>query len=299
MDDAEREQWMQAGAIAGACREYGRTLVKPGASFLEVAELIEGKVRDMGAEPAFPVNISVNEDAAHDTPVAADERVFGADDVIKIDIGAHIDGYIGDTATTIVLGDRGQALAEAAKAALDAAIKVVRPEVPVRDIGAAIQTTIQAHGFKPISNLTGHLIERWTQHAGLSIPNVPHGDGIVKEGMVIAIEPFATDGAGHIYESREGGIYHFKNARPQRQPDVRAALEAIAKKHDQLPFASRWLVGDVKPNRIPLATRTLLRSGVIKSYGVLREAGDGLVAQAEHTVIVTADGCEITTVAPS
>lgn len=296
MDDETREAWLEAGRIAGTCREYGRTLVKPGASFFDVAEAIENKVREMGAEPAFPVNISINEDAAHDTPMAEDERVFGEDDVVKLDIGAHVDGYIGDTATTVVLGERGRDLAGAARGALEAAIKLVADGTAVRDIGAVIQEAIEARGAKPVSNLTGHSIERWTQHAGVSIPNVPHGNAVLEAGMVVAIEPFATDGAGHIYESRDGGIYHFQSRRPQRQTDVRAALDAIEKKHGKLPFASRWLAGDVKVNRLPMAMNTLLRVGAVKSYGVLREAGDGLVAQAEHTVIVTEDGCEITTV---
>lgn len=296
MDDEIREKWLEAGSIAGRAREYGRTLVEPGVTFTEVAESIEAKVRELGAEPAFPVNISIDEDAAHDTAQPDDDRTFGDQDVVKLDIGAHIDGYIGDTATTIVLGDQGTELAEAARAALTRAMKVVRAGVNVKEIGQAIQTTIQSFGAKPISNLTGHAIERWTQHAGLSIPNVPHGDATLEAGQVIAIEPFATDGAGHIYESRDGGIYHFKTERRQRQKDIRAAMDVIKDKYSKLPFASRWLAEDVNPRRIPLAMKTLTRQGAIKAYGVLKEEGDGLVAQAEHTVIVTEDGCQPTTV---
>ncbi len=296
MDEDVREKWLEAGRIAAEAREYGATLVEPGVPWLEVAEAMEAKVRELGAEPAFPVNVSANEDAAHDTPVHDDERVFADEAIIKLDVGAHIDGYIGDTAITVVLGPQGNDLKTAAQAGLDAALKTVRAGVSVSEIGQKIQDAIHAHGAKPISNLTGHLIERWTQHAGISIPNIPHGKETLEAGMVVAIEPFATNGAGAIHEAGDGGIYHMKKETRQRQPDVRQAMEVIADKFSKLPFASRWLVDEgVNAKRLPLVMRTLQRTGSIKSYGVLRENGEGLVAQMEHTVIVTEDGCEITT----
>jgi len=240
----------------------------------------------------------VNEDAAHDTPAHADARVFGPDDVVKVDIGAQVDGCIGDTAATVCLGERGRAIDAAAREALEQALKTVRAGLAVGEIGGAIERTIRAHGFKPIANLTGHSIERYTQHAGLTIPNIAAGNGVLEEGQVVAIEPFATDGAGYIHESREGGIYHFRRNSPQRDPNARAALKVITAEHADLPFAARWLAGAVPPARLPHAFKLLTRAGVLHAYGVLREAGDGLVAQAEHTVIVEKDGCTVTTRAP-
>ena len=295
MDQEERENWLSAGKIAGTAREEARKLVVPGARFIEIAETIEGRIRALGAEPAFPVNISVNEDAAHDTPVHGDERVIGDDDVVKVDIGAQIDGCIGDTAVTVCVGSRGLGLQRAAVDALEKALALAKADLPVIEIGRVIDATIRAAGAKPVANLTGHSIERYTQHAGLTVPNVPTGGGVLSEGQVVAIEPFATDGAGYIHESREGGIYHLIKPSPQRDPAARAALKTVQEKYPELPFASRWIAGAVPANRLPHAFKLLTRVGVLHSYGVLREAGGGLVAQAEHTVIVEKDGCTITT----
>jgi methionyl aminopeptidase len=296
LEPEEREKWLEAGRIAAEGREMAHDVVEVGTEWTEAAETIEDHVRSQGAEPAFPVNISVNEDAAHDTARAGDERVFAEGDIVKIDVGAHVDGYIGDTATTVLLGGRGRELKTAAEAALKAATNQVQDGVSVKELGATIQNAMQSHGAKPISNLTGHLIERWTQHAGISIPNIPHGSKQIEEGMVIAIEPFATDGAGKIHEGEDGGIFHYEQTRPQRQSDVRQAMEVVEEDYSELPFASRWLVdAGVKETRLPLAIRTLKRTGAIEAYGVLTEDGGGMVAQAEHTMIVTEDGAEITT----
>jgi methionyl aminopeptidase len=271
-------------------------LIEVGGDWLDVAEQIEEHVRAEGAEAAFPVNISANQDAAHDTPRVDDERSFEEGDVIKVDVGAHVDGYIGDTATTVLLGGRGRELKNAAEDGLQAGIDAVGDGVSVQDVGRSIQNAIQSHGAKPISNLTGHLIERYEQHAGISIPNIPHGDKSLEAGMVVAVEPFATDGEGAIHEAKEGGIYHMEQSTRQRQSDVRQAMEVIEDKFSELPFASRWLVDEgVDARRLPLVLRTLKRTGSIEDYGVLRENGEGLVAQAEHTMIIDEDGVEVTT----
>ncbi len=296
MDDDTRRKWLEAGKIAAEGREMAHEVVEVGTPWLEVVDAIEDHIRASGAKPAFPVNISVNEDAAHDTARPGEERVFEEGDVVKVDVGAHIDGYIGDTATTVLLGARGRELKQAAEQALQAATKRVKDGLSVQEIGQTIQSTMQANGAKPISNLTGHLIERWTQHAGISIPNIPHGNKKLQAGMVIAIEPFATDGAGKIHEGEDGGIFHYEDTKRQRQRDVRQAMEIIEDEFADLPFASRWLVDEgVNERRLPLVIRTLKRTGAIEAYGVLTEDGGGLVAQAEHTMIVTEDGAEVTT----
>lgn len=297
MDDETRSKWLEAGRIAAEGRELAHEIVEVGEEWTSVAETIEDHIRSEGAEPAFPVNISVNEDAAHDTARPGDERVFEENDIVKIDVGAHVDGYIGDTATTVLLGSRGRNLKNAAEEALENGIKRVQDGVQVSEIGETIQASMQARELKPISNLTGHLIERWTQHAGISIPNVPHGDRELEEGMVVAVEPFATDGVGKIHEGEDGGILHFEQSRRQRQSDVREAMEIIEEQFSELPFASRWLVDEgVDERRMPLVLRTLKRTGAVEAYGVLTEDADGLVAQAEHTMIVEEDGATVTTV---
>ena len=120
------EKWRKAGKIASKAREFGKTLIKKNAKILDVAEKIEEKIRDLGAEPAFPVNISLNDCAAHATAHPDDKAVFG-DDVVKLDVGAHIDGCVGgDTAITVDLTGKHEDLMKASQDALDAAINAVK-----------------------------------------------------------------------------------------------------------------------------------------------------------------------------
>ena len=101
MDDAIYEKYKRAGKIAAEARDHGVGLVKAGASFLEVANHIESRMLEKGAGIAFPVNISINEIAAHYSPRHDDILVYKKGDVVKLDVGAHIDGYIADTAVTV------------------------------------------------------------------------------------------------------------------------------------------------------------------------------------------------------
>ena len=298
MDGATREKYLQAGRLAGRGREFGRTLVVPGARLLDVATEVEAFVRKEGGAPAFPCCISVNDDAAHDTPGVADARVFRVGDLVKLDVGVQIDGYIGDTATTVEVGGgtRFATLIEASVRALDTALSLVKDGLEVREIGAAVEATIKGYGFVPIANLTGHSVDRYHQHAGLSIPNVPtRGSGTLKEGMAVAIEPFATDGAGKVRDAAGGRIFHFVSPRPQRDPLARQALDLIRERHAQLPFAERWIAEAVPEAKVSYAMRILERSGAVRQYPVLHEARDGMVAQTEHTVLVEKMGCTITT----
>lgn len=95
-DLTDTEKIMKAGKIASETREYARTIIKKGYLLLEIAEKIESKIIELGAKPAFPVNLSINEIAAHYTPSYDDEKT--AQGLIKIDLGVHIDGWIADTA---------------------------------------------------------------------------------------------------------------------------------------------------------------------------------------------------------
>ncbi|HWG91693.1 MAG TPA: type II methionyl aminopeptidase [Candidatus Thermoplasmatota archaeon] len=297
MDPEVRAKYLKAGAIAGAAREYGRTLIKEGASVLEVAEAVEAFVEKEGGKPAFPVNLSFNTDAAHYSPRVNDDLVFKHGDLVKLDVGVHVDGYIGDNAVTVEVGtDTHRELREAATAALRAAIKVVRDGAAIRDLGAAIEHEIRSRGFQPVANLTGHSVDHYHQHAGLTIPNIAAmGHGSLKAGQVIAIEPFATTGAGRIKDSGGGHIYHYRNNRPQRTPDAKAALKYIQEHHSELPFSERWLTKAIPASKVAFAMRMLEQTGAVSQYAILREIQNGMVAQAENTVIVTETGCEITT----
>ena len=282
------EKYRQAGKILSQVRAEAVKKVTEGATLLSVAESTEKLIRDRGGEPAFPVNISRNDVAAHSTPSFNDAAVFGKD-MVKLDIGVHIDGYIADTAITVDLSGNPK-LVEAAESALGEAIKFIHAGVNTSDIGGVIEDTISSFGFKPISNLTGHGLEQYIQHAPPSIPNkrMPHGV-LLEEGDIVAIEPFATNGAGKIHDAGSAEIYHIVSDRPVRHPSARALLQEIGK-YKTLPFAKRWL-----GEHVDFAMVQLVKAGIIQPYPILKEIKGGLISQAEHTILVTGDGCEVIT----
>ena len=284
------DKYRKAGKILAGIREEAIAKVKEGGLLVEVAEFVEQSIRERGGEPAFPCNISLNEEAAHATPSIADERVFGTE-LVKIDIGVHVDGYIGDSAVTVDLSGEHAELVRASEAALNEAIKIIRDGVSTVELGEVIEHTIRGHGYKPIVNLSGHGLARYNSHAPPTIPNVRYEHGVLlRENDVVAIEPFATGGVGKVVESGTVEIYGLIKAKPVRVNEAKKLLEAI-KNYQGLPFAKRWLPRE----RLDLALRTLKNVGALREYPVLREEEKGLISQAEHTVIVTKDGCEVTT----
>ena len=290
MNDEIFEKYREAGALAARILHDGAQGIRVGESYLDAVESIEIRVREEGVALAFPLNLSLNEDAAHDTASPGDTRVFMGGDVAKLDLGVHIDGYIADTATTVDLGNNSLLLA-ASEQALEAAIRKVRPGATAGELGAAVQYEIESRGYRPISNLTGHGLDRYVLHRAPTIPNVGINGGIVlEEGMVFAIEPFATTGSGHVGEKKRMEIYSQISKKPVRIPAARAILERV-KERNGLPFARRWIPERKQDISLP----ALVRSQVLHVYPVLSDIPGSLVSQYEHTVIVTADGCVVTT----
>jgi methionyl aminopeptidase len=290
LSEEQYEKCREAGEILAQVREETAERVEVGASHLEIAERAEERTRELGGEPAFPVNISIDEEAAHATPSADDDSTFG-EEMVNLDIGVHVDGWLADTAITVDLSDNPD-LAEAPEAALDAALELVEAGVSTGDIGARIEEVIDEYGYNPVVNLTGHGLARWEQHTPPNIPNRAVSQSVELEaGDVVAIEPFATDGSGKVGEGNETEIFALEGERSVRNRDAREALDQITEQFRTLPFATRWLDVD----RPEMALRRLERQNVVHSYPVLKEDAGSLVSQKEHTVIVTEDGCEVTT----
>ena len=157
------EKYILAGKIAADAREYGIGLIKPGVSYLEIVNKVESKIIKRGAGLAFPVNISINEIAAHFSPRHDDKALtFRKGDVVKLDIGAHFDGYIADTAETVEIGaHKYEDMIKASCDALDAVIAFIKPRINLLEIGKTVEDTIKSYGFKPIDNLTGHSMHRY------------------------------------------------------------------------------------------------------------------------------------------
>ncbi|ADJ14697.1 type II methionyl aminopeptidase [Halalkalicoccus jeotgali] len=284
------EKVREAGEILAQVREETADRVEVGASHLDVAEYAEDRIRELGGEPAFPVNISIDEEAAHATPSADDEATFG-EEMINLDIGVHCDGWLADTAITVDLSGHDD-LAAAPEEALEAAIELVEPGVETGELGRIIEETIEGYGFNPVVNLSGHGLGHWDQHTEPSIPNRGVSQSTTLEvGDVVAIEPFATDGSGKVTEGNDEEIFALDREGSVRDRGARAALEQITEEFRTLPFAARWLDTD----RPKMALRRLKTHGLVHGYPVLKEGDGTLVSQKEHTVIVTEEGCEVTT----
>lgn len=290
MKDEVMDRYQESGRIAARILKRGREEIHVGASYLGAVERIEEMVRDEEAGLAFPLNVSINEDAAHDTASPEDGRVFSQGDMVKLDLGVHIDGYIADTATTVDLGQH-PLLVEASRCGLEKAISLVHPGVTIGELGTAIHHEIESRGFRPVANLTGHGLDRFIIHTPPNIPNVRiQGGAVLEEGMVFAIEPFASTGSGRVNEKHRTEIYQQQALHPVRLPSARHILEEIRPRKG-MPFSRRWLTG----NKRDMALSSLLRAQVIRAYPVLSDVPGSLVSQAEHTLIVTAEGCIVTT----
>ncbi|MEF8833196.1 MAG: type II methionyl aminopeptidase [Candidatus Thermoplasmatota archaeon] len=293
MDSDTIKKYIRAGKIARKALEEAKDLCEEGVSYLKVAEESERIIRNQGAKPAFPTNISVDSVGAHYTPVENDKKTFKKGDLVKIDIGCHIDGYIADNALTVEIGtNRHSSLIKASEDALDIAIKTIRDGVRVRDVGKNIERVIQDRGFNPISNLTGHELKQHVLHTGTSVPNVPKGWKKIKKGMVLAIEPFATDGKGRVKEAKMGDIYKLKKKRNIDGEDLEF-YNWIRDNFDELPFAGRWCKS--YGNGYKRFLKRLRKFGAVMNYPVLVEKKSGLISQREHTVVVTSKGCKVTT----
>ncbi len=295
MDKIEKENYNMAGEIAKDVREWSKRLIVEGMKIVEIANNIEKRIEELGGKIAFPVNICINDITAHYTPKFNDNTVISKNDIVSVDLGVHIDGYIADTAYTIDLSNKYKDLLNVNREALERVTEIIKPEMSVAEIGREVQKIINDAGYKPIENLTGHEIKRYDLHAGISIPsiNVPYNWKIRKD-MVLAIEPFATDGYGRVIESVHSEIFSFENYKPVRMREGRILLNEIEKRK-KLPFAKRWYVNKINPLRLELVLRELLSVNAIKKYPVLHEKDGGMVSQFEHTLIITGNGCNVIT----
>jgi methionyl aminopeptidase len=294
-------KWMTAGRVAAEALQYGKTLCVPGARIVDVVEGVEARIRSAGLGLAFPCTLSVNQVAAHYTPTHDDATLLAEGDVVKLDCGAELDGALSDNALTVEVGANGkgihQRLIECSEACLKEAIQIIGPNVDLGTVGAAIELTAKDFGFRPIQNLTGHSLETYDLHAGLTVPNVNMKvSRRPRIGDVLACEPFVTDGdVGRVENSGPGNIYHFQRSRPLRLPTMKKLLSDVERRHPKLPFAERWLTDSIEPRKLGFNLQQLQKEALLKHYPALSEASGGIVAQTEATLLITEDGCVVTT----
>jgi len=280
------DKYIEAGKIAAQVLEYGKSLVKPGVLAIEIAEKVDKKIEELKAKPAFPVNISINDIAAHWHPPINDKTIIKENDYVKVDVGVHVDGYIGDTASTVRISGKDK-LIECSEKMLEKALTMFKPGTTIGDIGEAIENVAKEYGFNPIRNLTGHSLDRYDLHEGMIIPNVKNDSKYqLREDEVYAVEPFCTEGNGLVKDSGSSLIFRWISDRPTRLLEARKILELARGKFDGLPFAKRWIQKQFSPLKVELSLKELLAVNALYEYNPLKEVSEKPVAQSEHTVIV-------------
>ena len=333
----DKEKIIKAGKIASETKKYAASIIKEGVPLLEIAEKIESKIVELGGKPAFPVNLSIDNIAAHYTPSHDDKTT--AHGLLKVDIGVSIDGWAADTAFSIDLEntEENKKLIEASKKALENALKLIKDkieknivkvnkdkigadsnvnnnsqsasdserilkesnqqdeQISTDEIGETIQKTIESYGFSPVINLSGHSMNKYELHAGITIPNINDKKNIrLKEGLY-AIEPFATTGSGRVHDGKPSGIYELKETKNIRSPIAREVLEFIAKEYNTLPFCSRWIIKKLGTKAL-FGLKQLEDNGNIHHYSQLVEIPGSKVSQAEQTILISSEKVIVTTV---
>lgn len=294
MNEEELAKYRKAGKIASEARNLGVSLIKEGKTYLEIVEEIENYILEKGGKPAFPVNLATDYQAAHYSPGINDKKKIAGGSLVKVDVGVHVDGYIADTATTVEAGSEKHAmLVDAANLSLENGIAMFRNQVPVRKIGEKIGETIRTLGFVPVSNLTGHEIKRYLLHGGKSVPNIlDNNTDVIFTGDVIAVEPFASTGSGYVNSDGRGNILRIVRER-KLEIELQEFYSMLKEHFAGLPFSPRWCLA--LDSHAQEKLNTLLKYGVLYEYSILSDTRRGMVSQAEHTVIVGRDGCEVIT----
>lgn len=293
------EKYRAAGKVLATAFEQSRAHIKPGAKLLDITKFIEDEmIRNKGFALAFPLNIGINDVTAHYSCPFNDTTVIPLEGLVKLDAGVQIDGFTTDMAISIQVGtEKYQVLLDAAEAGLETAIKTIKAGVKVGEVGVAVEKTIHSYGVKPISNLSGHMMTQYQLHAGVSVPSIgvqdPSNAYRFKSGDIFALEPFTTasTAAGIVRDRTDAYIFALLKRKVRNlPPNIMRLVNRIWGERRSLPFSFRWY--EAVPE--PLINR-LMGEKIIHKFPVLVEASKQVVAQAEKTILVQNDGCEIIT----
>ncbi len=296
------QEYIKAGKAVIAAKKLASRIIKPGVSFLEIANKCENEIYNNGCELAFPINMSLNEIAAHYSPPIDDTTVVPEKGLLKIDLGSHCNGFIADSAITINLDEdpKLQNYIDAAEEGLEAAIENFKPGVKLYELGEAIADKILARGLRPVTNLGGHELKQFNLHAGPFIPNYRERahDTVLAPGDAYACEPFTTSGIGKVVNGKQSYIFRFLKRVKKNMPyDEMGYMNKIEKATLNLPFSPRLLENkNVLPkDKIKRIIDTFLRKKILDQYRILIERTGEPVAQQEHTIVIDMDGNTIVT----
>ena len=291
METEEFDAYRQAGEIAKKVKVFVKELVKPKMKLIDIAEAIDEKIFDLGGEPAFPVNLSIDEIAAHFTPEKGCEKI--AEGLLKVDFGVSVDGFIADTALSFDLTEdkRHEEMMRLNQEILENITKNVKEGMVVSDVGNAAQDVLDKFNnendthYSIIKTLCGHSLDQDNIHAGLTISNYRNDNMSPLDDMAFATEPFVTTGVGDIYEGEGGGIYALQSDGQVRDRDAREILQFIKETFHTLPFCTRWLE-DEGFKKIRFSLSTLVKQGILHHYPMLIEKSKAPVSQFENTFLI-------------
>ncbi|MDE1832784.1 MAG: type II methionyl aminopeptidase [Thaumarchaeota archaeon] len=293
------QDYINAGKIASEVRENARRKNHVGSTLEEICNSIEKEISDKGGKCAFPVNVSLNEIAAHYTAEPNDKTIVKDTDLLKIDLGVQINGYIADTAVTVCYDPKYDYLVLAAESALREAMSIIRVGTKSSDVGKTIENTTKQMGGIPIANLSGHSLEQYTIHAGKSVPNIwSIGSFSFQSTEAYACEPFVTtpDGSGFVREGRIRNIFSLVTRKRTKDENANKMIDFIWKNFNMLPFALRWLIAEYDEKTARDLLEILIKNKIVRSYPILVESKGERVAQAEHTFIPQANSVLVTTI---
>jgi methionyl aminopeptidase len=293
------EDYIKAGKIASEVREMVRVKDWVGKTVYQICEQVEGEIIKRDAKCAFPVNTSINEVAAHYTAEPEDPITITDSDLVKIDLGVQINGYIADTAVTVCYDPQYDGLVQTAEEALEKAMSMAKVGVKASDIGRAIETTIKQKGFKPIANLSGHSLDKYTIHAGKTIPNIWSIGGFTLSGeSAYACEPFVTtaEGGGFVRNGKIKNIFALNSRKKTKNEEADKLLDFIWENFNMLPFALRWITKQWEEKEARELLNHLIKKKAVQAYPILLEIHEQRVAQAEHTFIPNETGALVTTI---
>jgi len=292
------ESLRKAGKIAQEVKKFIKPRLKVETKVLDLINTTEQKIIELGGDPAFPVNLSINNVAAHYTsPIREDGLTIKEGDIVKLDIGVHIEGYIVDTAFTISFSDDKllENIIQSTEVAVDAAKMMAKPGINTREIGKKIETIVKGFKYNPIKELGGHQIERWIVHGKKALPELGNQSGdVMEEGDVFGIEIFASTGEGSVHMTNNSFIYElnpYSGRVPLRRKVSKQILGFVNKNYKTLPFAERWVAKEFRLG-VAFGLQELVKQNKLQAHYVLAEHKGEYVAQSEETIIVTEDGFE-------
>jgi methionyl aminopeptidase len=294
MDLEELNILKKSGKLSNDTHKFAKKIIKPGVDLSKAGKKIDDYIIEKGGFPAWPVNLSLNNEAAHNTYNLEREKILTEDDVLKVDIGVSIDGYITDSAQTYIFNKKNELLKDASDKTLAKAKEYLTNNYKTATIGSLgklIEDTIRSYNFMPVINLTGHYLSRYVAHATPSIPNVANNSSekFIDYNNQFAIEPFVSTGNGVVTEGSEILIFEHYEDKPIRNKDAKKLLEEI-KKFNGLPFSEYWIGKELSSFSKKFALRELLKNEIITAYPVLLDKKGSFVSQAETTFIIDKEG---------